>query len=127
MGRFSALQTPCFPRENLLLLGHTKTKTMIDLKEFDFYPHEAGFRAIGLFPNNFGVSVIPEADQQHYEVAVLEHNGKGHSQLCYTSGLTEDVFRWCDVDGVHDIIAMTRNLESGTFVYDEPEPIDEVY
>jgi hypothetical protein len=99
---------------------------VIDLKEFDFYPHEAGFRAIGLFPNNFGVSVIPEADQQHYEVAVLEHNGKGHSGLCYTSGLTYDVFRNLTVDQVHAVVDKVRNLIEGTRVL-PPDPFDEVY
>lgn len=97
---------------------------MIDLETFDFYPHEAGFRAIGLFPNNFGVSVIPEADQQSYEVAVLDHNSRGHSQVCYTSGLTEDVFRYLTRDAVYEVVEQVRDLVAGTHVapldyYDE--------
>ena len=99
---------------------------MIDLKEFDFYPHEAGFRAIALFPNNFGVSVIPEADQQSYEVAVLVHNDKGHSQICYTSGLTFDVFRGLTVAEVHAVVEQVRNLIEGIRVL-PPDPFDEVY
>jgi hypothetical protein len=100
---------------------------VIDLKDFNFQPHRAGFQAIGLFSNGFGVSVVPENDRIHYEVAILSHENGNRSHVCYTSGLTEDVFRWCDVDRVHEIVAMARNLESGTFVYNEPEPIDEVY
>jgi hypothetical protein len=95
----------------------------MQLADFDFRKHPAGFQAVGLFPNNFGISVIPEADNIHYEVAVLRHKEGKHSHVDYRSGLTDDVFRFLDVDEVHDVIARTRNLKPGTFVYAEPEPI----
>lgn len=99
---------------------------MIDLKEFNFQPHRAGFQAIGLFSNGFGVSVIPEADQQHYEVAVLEHENENRSHVCYTSGLTFDVFRNLTVEEVHAVVDKVRDLIEGTRVL-PPDPFDEVY
>jgi hypothetical protein len=93
----------------------------MQLDDFDFRPHRSGFQAVGLFDNGFGVSVIPESDKVHYEVAILSHDNGNRSHVCYTSGLTEDVLRYLTVDSVHDIIAVARNLKPGTFVYDEPE------
>ncbi len=90
----------------------------MQLADFDFRPHKAGFQAVGLFDNGFGCSVIPEADNIHYEVAILEHKNGNHSHLCYTSGITNDVLRYLTVDSVHDIIAVTRNLKEGTNVRD---------
>lgn len=89
----------------------------MQLADFQFRKHFRGFQAVGLFENGFGVSVIPEPDNIHYEVAILEHRNGRHSHLCYTSGLTSDVFRWCDEDAVHGVIARARNLKPGTFVY----------
>ena len=80
----------------------------MQLADFNFRPHRAGFQAVGLFENGFGCSVIPESDQIHYEVAILR---KG--KLCYDSGLSEDVFRFQTVSDVHDIIARVRNLGEG--------------
>ncbi len=96
----------------------------MQLADFDFRPHRAGFQAVGLFENGFGVSVIPESDNIHYEVAILRHREGKHSHVDYNSGLTSDVFRWCDVDAVNEIIFKARNLPKGTFVYDEPEICD---
>ena len=88
----------------------------MQLTDFDFRPHPAGFQAVGLFPNGFGCSVIPEADGVHYEVAILRHKEGRHSHVDYNSGLTQDVFRFLTVDDVHDVIAKARNLNPGTFV-----------
>ena len=93
----------------------------MQLADFDWRPHPVGFQAVGLFENGFGVSVIPERDNVSYEVAILRHENGIRSHVDYNSGLTEDVFRWLTVDGVHDVIARARNLKPGTFVYTEPE------
>jgi len=37
-------------------------ESFMQLADFDFRPHRAGFQAVGLFENNFGCSIIPEAD-----------------------------------------------------------------
>lgn len=79
--------------------------------DFEFRPHFQGFQATATFENGFGVSVLPEVDQKHYEVAVLR-NGK----LCYDSGLTSDVFRYLTVDEVHSVIFKARNLKEGNRV-----------
>jgi hypothetical protein len=93
----------------------------MQLCDFDWRPHPAGFQAVGLFENGFGCSVIPESDNVHYEVAILRHKEGKHSHVCYDSGLTDDVFRWLSVDDVHDIIARARNLKAGTKL-GEPHP-----
>jgi hypothetical protein len=72
---------------------------------FEFHGHFRGFRACAAFENEFGVSVIPEADQLSYEVAILR---KG--KLCYDSGLSEDVFRFQTVSDVHNIVRQVRSL-----------------
>jgi hypothetical protein len=86
----------------------------MQLCDFDWRPHPAGFQAVGLFENGFGCSVIPESDNVHYEVAILRHSDGVRSHLCYDSGLTSDVFRYQTVDDVHSIIARARNLKEGT-------------
>jgi hypothetical protein len=86
----------------------------MQLCDFDWRPHPAGFQAVGLFENGFGISVIPEPDNAHYEIAVLRHKNGKHSHVCYDSGLTDDVLRWLTVDQVHSVIARARNLKAGT-------------
>jgi hypothetical protein len=93
-------------------------KSFMQLADFDFRPHRSGFQAVGLFENNFGCSVIPEADGATYEVAILQHDSGKRVTICVTSGLTNDVFRFLSVDSVHDVIAVTRNLKEGTNVCD---------
>ena len=86
----------------------------MQLCDFDWRPHPAGFQAVGLFENGFGISVIPEPDNAHYEIAVLRHKNGKHSHVCYDSGLSDDVLRWLTVDQVHNVIARARNLKEGT-------------
>lgn len=76
--------------------------------DFEFHGHFRGFRACATFENEFGVSVIPEADQKHYEVAILR---KG--KISYDSGLTSDVFRFQTVSDVHNIVRQVQELEKG--------------
>lgn len=89
---------------------------MIELQGFEFRKHPAGFQAVSLFDNGFGVSVIPESDGLHYEVAILRHSDKVRSHICYDSGLTDDVCRYLTVDDVHNLIFRVRNLKEGTKV-----------
>lgn len=70
------------------------------LDELTFERHPLGFQAIALYPNGFGMSIIPENDGETYEVAVLDHSGKGRYKITYESGLTTDVFRWLERDEV---------------------------
>jgi len=87
-----------------------------DTENFEFRPHRLGFQARATFENEFGVSVIPELDQKHYEVAILR---KG--KLSYDSGLTSDVFRFQTVSDVHNIVRQVQELEKGVKVpYIEP-------
>lgn len=94
---------------------------MIMLEDFDFRPHPVGFQATANYDNGFGVSVIPESDCVHYELAIMRHDGKARSHICYDSGLTEDVFRYLTVDDVHAVIMRVRNLKEGTKLV-EPHP-----
>jgi hypothetical protein len=84
----------------------------MQLGDFDFVKHPAGFQARKLFDNGFGASIIPESDGVHYEIAILRHNNGKHARLCYDSGLTDDVIRYATVDEVHEVIFRARNLRS---------------
>ena len=99
---------------------------MTMLEGFDFRPHPAGFQAVAMFDNGFGVSVIPESDYKHYELAILRHDGKARSHICYDSGLTDDVFRYLTRDEVHAVIMRARNLKAGSRVV-EPNPFVSSY
>ena len=82
-----------------------------DADIFEFRPHRQGFQASATFENEFGVSVIPEMDQKHYEVAILR---KG--KVCYDSGLTTDVFRYQTVSDVHNLVRKVQSLEKNSVV-----------
>ena len=99
--------------ESAIIRGHKREKVENPFygNDFEFHGHFRGFRACAKFDNGFGVSVIPEADQLSYEVAVLR-DGK----LCYDSGLTEDVARFLTVGDVHSLVHRVKNLEAGTKV-----------
>jgi hypothetical protein len=100
-------------RQRAIIKGHKREKVEnpFSAGDFEFRPHFQGFQAVAKFDNGFGVSVIPEADQLSYEVAVLR-DGK----LCYDSGLTEDVVRHLTVNDVHNFVYCVKNLEAGTKV-----------
>jgi hypothetical protein len=67
-----------------------------------------------LFDNNYGISVIPESDGVHYEVAVLQHSQGRHAHLTYDTEVSNDVVRYCDVDRVDELIEQIRNLSAAT-------------
>ena len=80
------------------------------LEELNVHPHFRGFRHEALFPNGYGVSIIPEEDGEHYELAVLEHS-KGHkAHLTYDTVVTDDVLRYCTVNAVDTLIERVRAL-----------------
>jgi hypothetical protein len=84
------------------------------LADLKVIPHPRGFMHRELFDNGYGVSVIPEEDGEHYEVAVLEHS-KGHkAHLTYDTVITDDVLRYCTVNAVDTLIERIRNLPSRT-------------
>ena len=70
-----------------------------------FENHPFGFRGYVNFPNGFGLSVVPESDEKTYEVAVMLNGA-----VCYTSGLTEDVFRYLGADSVNDLAIVVEAL-----------------
>jgi hypothetical protein len=77
----------------------------MNLADLTFREHFAGFQAVARFENSYGLSIVPESDGEHYEVAVLR-NGR----LCHDSGLTRDVFRYLTVDSIDDLAAVVRSL-----------------
>jgi hypothetical protein len=79
----------------------------MQLSDLTFYKHPAGFQAVTAFANGYGLSIIPESDGKHYEVAVLKDGF-----ITYESGLTEDVFRFVTVDSVDDIAAVASRLQA---------------
>jgi hypothetical protein len=84
------------------------------LADLKVIPHPRGFMHRERFDNGYGISVIPEKDGEHYEVAVLEHS-KGHkAHLTYDTVITDDVLRYCTVNAVDTLIERIRNLPSRT-------------
>jgi hypothetical protein len=82
------------------------------LADLNVFPHRNGFQHKELFSNSYGISVIPEEDGSTYEVAVLQHSEGRHAHLCYTSEVTNDVVRYCNVDQVDELIERIKRLPS---------------
>jgi len=80
------------------------------LDELKVFPHPRGFMHRELFSNGFGISVVPEADGETYEVAVLQHEKKRKAHLVYDTEITDDVIRYCTVNAVDALIERIRNL-----------------
>jgi len=85
----------------------------MQLKDFEFVKHPAGFQARKLFDNGFGMSVIPESDNVHYEIAIYRHNNGKNCYVCYDSGITNDVIRYATMEEVYEVATKARNLEVG--------------
>jgi hypothetical protein len=84
------------------------------LSELNVRPHFRGFQHEALFENGYGVSVIPEEDGVHYELAVLEHEAKRKAHLTYDTVITNDVIRYATVNAVDTLIERIRNLPART-------------
>ena len=86
----------------------------MNLADLKVFPHPAGFQHKELFDNGYGISVIPELDGEHYEVAVLEHSQGHKAHLTYDTVITDDVIRYCTVNAVDTLIDRIRNLPTRT-------------
>lgn len=67
-------------------------------------------QAIVDFDNGYGASVVRGSftygnDRGLYELAILHHG-----ELCYDSGLAEDVVGWLDENGVTEWLGKIENL-----------------
>jgi len=62
-----------------------------------------------MFPNSYGVSVLEEQTEGEYEVAILKESSN-KVNLCYDSGLTEDVFRYLSEEEVIDLVEGVKSL-----------------
>lgn len=80
------------------------------LSDLNKYPHVFGNRYQKLFDNGFGVSVIPEPDRVHYELAVMKHEKQRNARLVYDSGITKDVVRMRTEEEINDLIEQIENL-----------------
>jgi hypothetical protein len=86
----------------------------MQIEDFDFFPHPAGFQARAYFDNGYGVSIIPERDLEHYELAVIEHKEGAKAHLCYTTEITQDVIRYATREAVESLVERIRNLPPRT-------------
>ena len=101
-------------------VGALLTDTYFNLSDMttfnDIEPvkHFRGQQRRQLFPNGWGVSVIPEYQSDDlYEVAVMRHDNGRHAQLTVESGLfgpNEQVSRRHTVDQVDRIIQQIETL-----------------
>jgi hypothetical protein len=80
------------------------------LEDLNLYPHPCGFQHLEYFPNGYGLSVIPELDGEHYELAVVEHADGAKAHLCYTSEITQDVLRYCTREAIWELRDRIQNL-----------------
>ena len=80
------------------------------LADLNVHPHPNGFRHEALFGNGFGVSILPEADGKHYEVAVMKHEKGKRARLTFDTAITNDVLRYCTVDMVDMLIENIQSL-----------------
>lgn len=62
-----------------------------------------------MFPNSYGVSVLEEQTEGEYEVAILKESSN-KVNLCYDSGLSEDVFRYLSEEEVIDLVEGVKGL-----------------
>ena len=74
--------------------------TSMTLEDLNLRKHPFGFQHYELFPNGYGISVVPERDGEHYELAVIEHTEGHKAHLCYTTEITEDVLRYCTREAI---------------------------
>ena len=67
-----------------------------------------------LFDNGYGVSVIPEADGETYEIAVLLHTKGKYVRLTYDTPVTNDVIRYASKSQTEEVIEQIRNLPTAS-------------
>jgi hypothetical protein len=91
------------------------------LEDLNVVPHFRGFRHEQLFDNGYGVSVIPEEDGEHYELAVLKHEKRRKAHLTYDTVITDDVIRYATVNAVDTLIDRIANLPARTSPMSNPE------
>ncbi len=63
-----------------------------------------------LFENGYGVSIIPEADGETYEIAVLLHTKGKYVRLTYDTPVTNDVIRYASKNQTEEVIERVRQL-----------------
>ncbi len=80
------------------------------LEDLNLFPHYNGFQHREYFPNGYGLSVIPELDGEHYELAVIEHKEGKHAHLTYETEITQDVIRYCTREAIWELRDRIRNL-----------------
>ncbi len=80
------------------------------LEDLNLFPHYNGFQHREYFPNGYGLSVIPEPDGEHYELAVVEHADGAKAHLCYTTEITQDVIRYCTREAIWELRNRIQNL-----------------
>lgn len=84
--------------------------TAMTLEDLNLSRHPFGFQHTEHFPNGYGVSVVPEADGEHYELAVMAHEKGRHAHLTYDTEVTNDVVRWCTREAVWELRDRIKNL-----------------
>ncbi len=84
------------------------------LEDLNLYPHYNGFQHREYFPNGYGISLIPEADGEHYELAVVEHVDGAKAHLTYSTPVTQDVLRYCTREAIWELRDRIRNLPPRT-------------
>ena len=101
-----------------------KSKTYATFKDLKWQDHpDGGKMAIINFSNDFGASIISgenfySSEEFPFEIAVLKFGN-----ICFNSGITEDVIGYCNEETVTNILKDIQDLEQA--VEDEEEQITE--
>jgi hypothetical protein len=88
--------------------------TAMTLEDLNLSPHPFGFQHKELFPNGYGISIVPERDVDRYELAVLEHSHGHKAHLSYDTEITEDVLRWCTREAIWEFRNRIKNFPPRT-------------
>lgn len=85
------------------------------LKEVD-YDFFGGSRYVFIFENEYGASVISRIGSYGgreglWEIAVLKNDGNGKYNICYDSGITDDVIGYLSDEQVNEYLGMIKNLQ----------------
>lgn len=83
------------------------------LKEVDYAFNGIYTRYVFIFENGYGASVIdpPLKSGRVWEIAILKNDGNGKYNICYDSGITEDVIGYLSDDQVNEYLGMIKNLQ----------------
>jgi len=102
--------------QNHVYLCDVKSKNVMDFKQFKSKKLRNGIQYVNFYPNGYGVSIIQHeysygGNDGLWELAVLIGN-YDKWDICYTSGITEDVLGYLSETEVNSICEKVSELKA---------------